>query len=578
MVDVGYFWGGRAKTTRVLAPAASRRGRQPVTANAARLTTDFSNQQIALLFVLLAGISSIPVLLYPWPPLTDYMNHLSRMHVIATIGEDPDLARFYEVNWQIIPNLMMDLVVPVLERVMNIYIAGQVFTIASFMLILSGAMTLNRRLFGQWSILPLIAFPLLYNNVFLVGTMNYVFGIGLALWALVAWVGLRERGLLLRLTVSTLFVTGLFFCHLFAVGVYGLGLLAFESYRLGAIWLRSSRPRLADLVHPPRRFAVFDFVAGGLPFLPVLPLLMMSPTWGLRASFDWELTGKLDGLTYVVEVYSKSAAFALIGIVAFAAGWGLRHRALVFHPFGWVLLVLGSIVYLAMPRMMFDTYMADQRLPISLAFMLIASASLNLRHNYVRRGFATVLVLLLAVRVLEVQGMWSDLSATTASFRESVQHIDRGAKVLVAYSDNDGGDDVRDHGLMHAATLAIIERSALVTTAFTVVGKQILHVRDDYRARVDTEDGTPPNIAQLVQVAEQSDLDRVPSYWERWTSDFDYLYVLFTTPDFENPAPQHLIPLHVGERFVLYRITNTTITIAGDPHKQPDILPLVAGP
>jgi hypothetical protein len=131
---------------------------------------------------------------------------------------------------------------------------------------------------------------------------------------------------------------------------------------------------------------------------------------------------------------------------------------------------------------------------------------------------------------------------------------------------------------MHAATLAIIERSALVTTAFTVVGKQILHVRDDYRARVDTEDGTPPNIAQLVQVAEQSDPDRVPSYWERWTSDFDYLYVLFTTPDFENPDPAHLIPLHVGERFVLYRITNTTITIAGDPQKQSVTLPLVAGP
>ena len=39
------------------------------------------------------------------------------------------------------------------------------------------------------------------------------------------------------------------------------------------------------------------------------------------------------------------------------------------------------------------------------------------------------------------------------------------------------GDDVADLGLVHAACLAMIERSALVTTAFTVVGKQILHVR-----------------------------------------------------------------------------------------------------
>jgi len=579
MVDVGYFLSGRAsKAAEALAPAPSRGAPKPITANSGQLTADFSNRQIAFLFILLAAISSIPVLLYPWPPLTDYMNHLSRMHVIATIDGDPDLARFYEVNWQIIPNLMMDLVVPALERIMNIYIAGQVFTIASFVLILSGAMALNRRLYGQWSILPLIAFPLLYNNVFLVGTMNYVFGIGLSLWALVAWVWLRERGLLLRLTVSTLFVLALFFCHLFAVGLYGLGLFAYELHRLGTIWLRRPRSRLADPLRPRRGFAFFDFVAGGLPFIPVLPLLMMSPTWGLlRASFEWELTGKLDGLIYVVEVYSKSAAFALIAIVAFAAGWGIRHRALVFHPFGWVLLVVGSITYLAMPRMIFETYMADQRLPISLAFMLIASANLNLRHDYVRRGFATVLVLLLAVRVLEVQGMWSDLSATTASFRESVQHIDRGAKVLVAYSESDGGDDVRDHGLVHAATLAIIERSALVTTAFTVVGKQILHVREDYRARVDTEDGTPPTISQLVQVAEQPGPDRV-GYWERWTSDYDYLYVLFTAAEHENPAPTLLTTLYVGERFVLYRINNSTITIAGDPQKQTGPLPLVAAP
>src|SRR5215203_6343355 len=81
---------------------------------------DFSTRQIAVLFIVLVGITSIPILLYPWPPLADYINHLSRMHIIATIGSDPDLARFYEVNWQVIPNLMMDLVVPVLEQVMNV--------------------------------------------------------------------------------------------------------------------------------------------------------------------------------------------------------------------------------------------------------------------------------------------------------------------------------------------------------------------------------------------------------------------------------------------------------------------------
>ena len=47
------------------------------------------------------------------------------------------------------------LIVPVLERVMNVFVAGQIYTITSFILIVSGTATLNRRLFGQWSVLPL---------------------------------------------------------------------------------------------------------------------------------------------------------------------------------------------------------------------------------------------------------------------------------------------------------------------------------------------------------------------------------------------------------------------------------------
>src|SRR5262249_34927487 len=208
-----------------------------------------------------------------------------------------------------------------------------------------------------------------------------------ALWALVAWVWLRERNMLLRLAVSAAFVLGLFFCHLFAVGLYGLGLLAFEIHRLMVIYADKPASGQRRPLAP-----ILDFVATGLPFLPVLPLLMMSPTWGLRGSFVWEFPGKLGGLVYVIEVYSQFASFLLTGIVAFAAGWGVRHRALQFHSFGWVLLVLGAIVYVAMPRVIFETYMADQRLPISLAFTIIACAHLNLRHDYVRRGFATVLV------------------------------------------------------------------------------------------------------------------------------------------------------------------------------------------
>jgi hypothetical protein len=307
---------------------------------------------------------------------------------------------------------------------------------------------------------------------------------------------------------------------------------------------------------------ILDFVIAGLPFLPLLPLLMMSPTWGLRRTVSWELPGKLDGLVYIIEVYSHGAAFFFTAALAFAIGWATRDRAVRFHAIGAGLLVIGIAVYIALPRVVFETYMADQRLPISLAFMLIACIDLDLRHRTVRRGFAAVLVVMLGIRVAEVESVWSSLTVGTDSFRQSIQLIDRGSKVLVAYADPDGGDDVHDLGLVHAACFAIIERSALVTTAFTVVGKQIMHARPEYRARVDTVDGTPPMINELVHLA-HSDTAQSTNYWRRWTKDYDYLYVLFADASHENPDPEHLTTLFTGDRFALYRIDQSQIADVG---------------
>jgi hypothetical protein len=514
---------------------------------ARRRLTDFSGLQIAVMFVLLGLMASIPVLTHPLPPIEDYINHLARMHVIATIDHDPNLARFYEIDWQIVPNLMVDLVMPPLVRFMNVYLAGQVFTIITFALIISGTLTLNRALFGRWSVLPLMAFPLLYNAVFLVGVMNYQFGIGLALWGLAVWTFLRERTWPLRLIASTVFVVALFFCHLCALGLYGLGLLAMELWRL---------TRKSEV---PLRLRILDFVATGVPFLVAVPLLLKSPTWDYVRDYEWEPRGKIDGLVYIIEVYSDIVAFVLAGAVAAAAVWAVRHRLLQFHPVGWMLLLVGGVVYLVLPRSMFATYMADQRVPIALAFMLIACTQLELRHQLVRRGFVALLLVVLIVRVIEVDVAWAQLSPQTLEFRNSVKRIQKGATILVASADPTGGDDVRDLGLVHAACLAMIERSALVTRAFTVRGKQIMHVRPDYVNRVDTEDGSPPSVEQLIVSAVHRDGEK-DQYWQNWQKNYDYLYILFTEDAAPNPAPDILELVADGDRFQLYRVLKTRLT------------------
>jgi hypothetical protein len=546
---------GFAPTFAPDAATASQRARRPA---------QFGKGRIALLFAVLLAIASVPILLNPLPPISDYINHLARMHVIAAGNSDPFLHRYYEINWQVIPNLMMDMIVPLFERVMNVYLAGQTYTLLSFALIISGTLALHRSLFSRWSALPLIAFPLLYNDMFLVGTMNFVFGIGLMLWALAAWVALRERSRALRLAVSALFVLGLFFCHLFVLGDYAVGLLAFESHRLCVTYVRIRRASGPVAARRALPGLMLDYVLTGVPFLPVLALLMMSPTRGLW-DYVWSLHGKGDGALAAIRAYSDVLAYVFAGIVAAAAALALRYRALSFHGFGWVLFPIGVLTYLALPQVIFETYLADQRMPISLAFMLVACFDVDFRSRFVRWGFATALVLILTARVAEVEYTWAPLSAGVESFRQSVELLNRGAKVAVAYADPNGGDSLRDYGLVHADCIAVIERSALVTTEFTVVGKQILHARPAWRSRVDTEDGTPPTISELVRVADHP--ISYFEYWRRWTTDYDYLYVLFTTPNFQNPDPERLTELYAGDRFILYRIERAQVTAASKPTK-----------
>jgi hypothetical protein len=500
---------------------------------------DFARLDVAILLVAVMVAVAVPVVTHPLPPLSDYINHLATAHVVDAIAGDPDLDRFYRIEWQPIPNLMMDLVVPVLHRFVNIYLAGEIFTIAIFVLILSGTLALNRALLGRWSAVPLVAAPLLYNGVLLVGVMNYLFGIGLALWGFAAWVALRERPWPGRLAVSTLIVLALFFCHLFALGLYGLELLAFELHRL---WLRRSAPLSINL---------FDFVATGVPFLPALLLLIAGPTWdsaGVPAY--WDLSGKLDGAMLAISIYFPWIAYALIAIVVVAAALARYCGAWRFHPVGWALMGVGAAVYLALPRVLFAAHLADQRLPIALAFMLIACISVDLHDRRLRAGFLALLTVVLALRIGEVQTVWNDLSRGPAEALRSVQAIVRGARVLVVHGDRSSTGLLSDLGLLHIASLATIERSALVSTAFTVEGKHILQVRDEFRPYVDARDGTPPSLPFFRDAASGPG----PYYFSDWPNHFDYVFVLFTKPGDPNPDPSRLAPVNAGRHFQLYRV------------------------
>jgi hypothetical protein len=496
---------------------------------------------VGLVFALLFATVCVPIFAVKVAPLNDYINHLARMHVMAVGGSDRFLSAFYAVDWQLLPNLAMDLVVPRLARVFDIYTSGQIFVALTMFMLASGPMAiswaLNRR-FEPW---PLVAFLILYNQVFLVGLMNYLMGAGFAMWGLAAWIVLRERSIVLRMAVSGAVVALTFLCHLCAVGLYGLAIGSYE------LWLWYRRGLKVD-----RRLA-FDFAALAVPALPIVPLLLASATWGLAAEYEWSAQGKLDSITMIFRAYSDPIDIAVLAICAVALAWAVRRSLISFHPAAAVFAVVSCAVFLALPTVLFGSYMADQRLPVAMLLTLIGFGSIRLGQPAVARAFIFLVLAISTIRVGDVTAQWLHLAKAHDEFRAVVQGLDRGQKFIVAYADEPQLSQREQDAISHLASTAVIERSALVSTEFTVPGKQILRVRSPYEDRVDTEDGTPPNISQLI-AATMVEGAATGHYWDRWQEKHDFVLVLFTERGRANPDPDLLSLVHDGNGFQLYEI------------------------
>ena len=515
----------------------------PALAKGGALVRRARKADVVVVFSLLAVVALVPVFLVAVPPLADYINHLARMHVIAIGGHDAYLAAFYKIDWQLIPNLAMDVIVPVLARVFDIYFAGQLFTAMTVLLLVTGPLAISKALFGRVNPLPLVAFVFVYNGIFLVGLMNYLMGVGIAMWGLAIWVKILDRPLVLRLAVSTALVAVLYVCHLYSLGFYCMAIGAYE------LWAWSKRGWHFD------RKLVRDIVAMGVPVIPAVVVLLTSATWGLSGENSWNSHTKVDGLAFIFRAYSDSLDLGVTAMLALAFGWAVRRRLISFHGASLPLLIVGTAVFLAMPEMLFGSYMADQRLPAALFLMLLGFVRLDVSDRTVKAAFYLLVISFSMLRIADVTYHWGKLGHIYDEFRQSVASLPRGAKILVTYADDPQGSDLERDAISHAPCVAMIERSALVSTAFTVKGKQIMTVRKEYENRVDTEDGTPPSISQAVVAANPpTDEPTTPSYWSNWTTDHDYIYVLYTDRGVRNPDPDDLSLVSEGDGFQLYRI------------------------
>jgi hypothetical protein len=422
-------------------------------------------------FAILFAVALLPFFLCSPLPLSDYPNHLARMHIIAMLPRSADLAHYYSLDWSFVPNLAMDLIVPRFIPPLSAETATLLFTAAALFLMSSGAIALHRALYGDWSVAPFAAFLLLYNRHLLWGFLNYLFAVGMALWVMALYVRLRQRSAVLRIALFSLLSTALLVAHLHAFASYAI---LVGGYEISIAWKDWRARRAIDWA---------SLIIGALQFvLPIALFFGLSTT--LARSGENQFGNPIDKAVGLLDLFNDYSlpldAFTFLLLFGLAA-WGLATKRLRLHPLMLLPLAILSVLYLAIPHQFFSSYGADRRLLVMIALAAVAA----MRIDVSRRALGLLCAgigLLFAVRMAVIGVNWVHARAVYAPVMEAIAQLRPGSRVAVLYGCTDT-PTLQNPPLEHLANMAVVKKNVYINSLFAEPGQQPLRVSTGFDAK-----------------------------------------------------------------------------------------------
>jgi hypothetical protein len=487
---------------------------------------------LAWIFTGLFLITLVPFGLCSPMPLSDYPNHVARMHIIAHLAQSADLAKYYSVKWEFIPNLAMDILVPMMIPALSAEAASLVFAAVSMFLMSSGAIVLHRQLYGKWSLLPFASFLLLYNRHFLWGFLNYLFSVGLGLWMLAAHIHFRARSPLFRIVLFTVLSVLLLVSHLHAFASYAVLVGAYE---ISVAWRNRDKAPWRDLLVSAAQFV-----------LPVILFFALSSTTDRVGDIKWSSPmDKLYGLLDMVNNYSLPLDVATFLILAGLVALGLVTRRLSIHRDMRLPLALLFIIYLCLPRQIFASFGADRRLLVMVALAAVASLDVRIETVRVRTALVAGIALLFFVRMGVIAVNWVQAQRVYQPILTAMDQLPKGARVAVLV----GGDNfpyLANPPLDHVPNMAVITRNAYLNTLFAEPGKQVLRVVYGATAPFSVD---PSQTFRM----DKSEIGKANPFPDVPLDRFDYL-LLINQRYFVHDYPARLSPVFEKDIATLFKV------------------------
>jgi hypothetical protein len=494
----------------------------------------------ALCLILLAPLALVDV-----PPLLDYPNHLARATVLAFGDGDPILSKMYASHWAIIPNLGTDLILPPLLDILPTHLAGRIVVGIVILLPVIGTAAYSRATFGTYTAWPLASGLIAYNATLLLGFLNFVAAIGIALLLAAAWIAWRERHPRGAVALAAIGSILLFFCHLVGL-VFFYVLIA--GYELELLWFHRAQPKV-----------ILARIVALLPLMVVpLGLYLTSPLAPMATETEFApLAEKARQLLFPFANYNLSLDIATGCIVGgFLIACVATRRCRVTPSSGLALSMVAGL-YLATPWAFKGTYFLDTRITIMLAFLLFG-AVLPTLPRATAYAAAAIFTALFFVRIAVVGSAWYGHRQDVADMRAAIATVEPGARVFIAsvspdeapaYWRDGPASRMISYGIRvdyHLPALLLIERRAFWPFLFDNPSQQPVVTLEPYRSLAERAG----SIADSGALAVPGKVD---------LCGFDYLLLLEAggEPDLASFAADRLLLLFRSDIAALYRVRPT---------------------
>jgi len=511
-------------------------------------------------YLLLGALTLSPLLWAKIPPLVDYPNHLARMAILAHVGNSA-VANNYIPDWRLLPNLAMDLIVPLLAHILPLDIAGRLFIAAAISLLVIGTALLRRTLHGKVGLWPLCSFLFTYNAVLWFGFLNYLFALGVAIISFAGWISSARWQPISRAVVFSAVAAFLFILHLFALGVFGLLIGSFEVGK----FLRDRDANAAA-----RRFALLlvVFMPSGLMWL--WSVGHGGPTYVSYGSVNDRLVAFLAPVSFNYKPSVFDLFLFAVTIIAVGIGFVSRSISVMSQmrvPL--CALILGSVF---MPEWAQGSWAASFRLPIVVPFVFIASVLADEKRTKITAPVVLVSLVFLCTRVGAVTEMWRDLNQQFSEFRLALRAVPVGARLFTVHGPMPwlakGIPNVPRElqtlewvNYSHLSALAIIDRGAFIPSLFTDWYSVRPSVRNQGLSRFMTS-AAPSDLEDLQKLASASPTDTIKLPRNVLGElpcclDWPHTYQFVVWIDFGHVPrgiPKNLEPWSAGAFFHIYRI------------------------